>query len=219
MASSRARCLTSSPCVAIRPTNCPAPAASDPKGAAALLRRYGTLEQALADGRLTEQAEALQALQEDRDDGRHGAASRRCLIRRRPGRERLRLRATGISSVSLAGWRNFDRCNRPACCAPPLPERPRAAGPGTGAEDRDVQHQQRQPPAAEPPCLARRVEARRGLSAGAQVHRRCVSRGRDARRRVSRDLARAAHLQRRGNPCQCRGAPTDPRPAPRRSDG
>ena len=46
-----------------------------PKGAAVLLRQYGTLEQAIAEGRLTEQAEALQALQEDRDDGCRGAAS------------------------------------------------------------------------------------------------------------------------------------------------
>ncbi len=58
MALSRTRCPTSSPCAAIRRTSCRV-LAGGAKTAGALLRRSGTLEQVLADGRFAEEAEAL----------------------------------------------------------------------------------------------------------------------------------------------------------------
>ncbi len=47
-----------------------------PKGAASLLRKYATLEDAFADDRLAAQADQSAHLPPDRGDGRSGAASR-----------------------------------------------------------------------------------------------------------------------------------------------
>ena len=59
MRSSRIRCPTSSLCGAILPTSFRAHAEVGPKGAAVLLRQFGTLEQILAEGRFREQATEL----------------------------------------------------------------------------------------------------------------------------------------------------------------
>ncbi len=58
MGSSRARCPISSHCAATRRTGFPAKGVG-PKGAATLLRKYASLDEALADGQLTSQAEQL----------------------------------------------------------------------------------------------------------------------------------------------------------------
>ena len=57
MASIPGKCRTSSPCAAIRRTSSPVPA--EPKGAANLLRRHGTLDAILTAGRFPQQTEQL----------------------------------------------------------------------------------------------------------------------------------------------------------------
>ncbi len=62
-----------------------------PKGAAALLHKYPTLEDAFADGQLAVAGRAIADLPPDRDDGSHGAAARP----RRPEAELGQGRRTG----------------------------------------------------------------------------------------------------------------------------
>ena len=76
MASSRTRCLTSSLCVAILPTNCLAPAASDRREPQFCCANTVRSSKPWRRGVSREQADGAQALQEDRDDGCRGAASR-----------------------------------------------------------------------------------------------------------------------------------------------
>ena len=67
-------------------------------------------------------------------------------------------------------------------------------------EDRDLQRQRRQRPAARAAALAGRGAARHRLPAGTEGAAGEVSRGRDPRCRLWRDLARAEELERRRHP-------------------
>ena len=97
-ASSPRRCRTSSRCAAIRPTSCRARRASAPQGAAALLRKYGTLEAMLEAGRFPAQAEAAAAVPLRSPPWTARRRCRRCAIRRRHGTRPPRSRANGGSS-------------------------------------------------------------------------------------------------------------------------
>ena len=88
--------------------------------------------------------------------------------------------------------------------------------PADPAADRDVQHQQRQSPLAEPPRLARPGKAGRRLPAGTQGRHERVPSKSDRGGRLRRGLVRAALLERRGHPRARRRACADPHHTPRR---
>jgi DNA polymerase-1 len=74
-----------------------------PKGAAALLRRYGTLEQAIADGRFVGQVDQLQLYRNSRP-WMPPHRFLRSMIRPRHGRRERRSLAVGSLRVWLTGW-------------------------------------------------------------------------------------------------------------------
>src|SRR3954452_9098096 len=76
----------------------------------------------------------------------------------------------------------------------------RAFWQGGADEDRDLQHQQRQPAASEPPRLARGLRAGRRLPAGAEGDGRAVSGSRDPQGWLWAGAARAKELERRRDP-------------------
>ena len=80
-------------------------------------------------------------------------------------------------------------------------------------ENRNLQHQQYQPPPAEPAALAARGKARRRRAAGAESDRRRFSASRDRQGRLRRGLARAKDLERRRHPGAQRRSGADPRPS------
>ena len=86
----------------------------------------------------------------------------------------------------------------------------------SGHEDRDLQHQQCQPAAAEPAALAARGKARRRLPAGTEIDRRRFSGCRDRKGRLRRGVARAEDLERRRHPGAQRRAGADPHRTARR---
>ena len=141
-----------------------------PKGAAVLLRQYGTLEQAIAEGRLTEQAEALKLYKKIAT--MDAAAPLPSLPDQTPTWERaaalardwdlIRL-ARRLEEISTAA--TVPRVVRPAAGAA---SRGRASGQALKIATFNINNVNRR--LAESPCLARRVKARRGLSSGAQVH-------------------------------------------------
>ena len=83
-----------------------------------------------------------------------------------------------------------------------------------GREDRDLQHQQRQPPAAEPPRLAQKSHTRRRRTAGAEGHRRPTSPTAALRKAGYGAVWRGSRLERRRHPRPRRRARADPRPLP-----
>ena len=76
-----------------------------PKGAAALLRRYGTLQQPIAEGRFVEQADELKFYKKlARWIPQH--LFHHSIIRHPHGQMRPRLPANGSSAVWLTDWMN-----------------------------------------------------------------------------------------------------------------
>ena len=103
-------------------------------------------------------------------------------VARRP-RARVRRSATSVpASPSSSPCASSSL----ACCA--------------ASEDRDLEHQRRQPPPAAPARVAGRGRARRRRAAGAEGDRRRVPARRARGRRLRRGLARPAHLERRRDP-------------------
>jgi hypothetical protein len=141
-----------------------------PKGAALLLQRYGTLEQALADPRLAAQAEALRLFK--RIATMDAKAPLPALRDQTP---------TWDNAAALAREWQLDGCAA-ACPIRGICNRFGRRSPGqagriswtrfsAGAEDRYVQRQQRQPSPCQSACLARQREAGRGMPPGTQIHR------------------------------------------------
>ena len=165
-----------------------------PKGAATLLRRYGSLEQAIAEGRLTEQARELKlykkiatmdasaplpGLGDQTPTWNHAAA-----LAREWDLDRLARRLAEIGEA----WNRRGRRSPGQHTGNSQTRFP------AGAEDCDVQHQQREPPASQSARLAQRFEARCGLPSGAQVVGRCVPCGDDTWGRLRSHLARRTNL-------------------------
>ena len=165
-----------------------------PKGAAVLLSRYGSLEQAIAEGRLTEQARELMLYKKI-------ATMDATAPLPRFGDQT----PTWNHAAALAREWNLDHLARRLA---------ELAGPGTGAgrrspgqhtgnaqtrfsassEDCDIQHQQREPPAAQSARLAQQFKTCRGLPPGAQVVGRCVPRAGHTWGWLRSHLARRANV-------------------------
>ena len=78
-------------------------------------------------------------------------------------------------------------------------------------EDRNLQHQQRQPPPAKSPGLAGEGAARCRLPAGTESDPGCIPRSCPPRRGLRRSVAGAADLERRGDPCARSRSGADPK--------
>ena len=111
---------------------------------------------------------------------RRAAARDSGRLRRRGGRRGSDARATSApASPASSPCASFFL----ACCA--------------DSEDRDLEHQRRQPAPAAPARVARRGRARRRRAAGAEGGRRRVPARPRSRRRLRRRLVRPANLERR----------------------